>query len=84
VFHEVIPVVRDELALMFKARWRASSLEHYEPMARALAVTGIVHRLISGSAEIERICLDGAVKFARRAGLDRLAERFFRGLAPGQ
>jgi hypothetical protein len=60
----------------------AATLEHYEPMARSLAIVGLAHRLITGETEIEQVCLEGAVAFSRYAGLEELAQHFAAGLAP--
>ncbi|MEA2911646.1 MAG: hypothetical protein QOJ15_3727 [Bradyrhizobium sp.] len=58
----------------------ATTLEHYEAMARSIAQVGLAHRFVSGDGTLERICLIGAVKFARWEGMDDLAEHFARGL----
>jgi hypothetical protein len=58
----------------------AATLEHYEPMSRSLAIVGLTHRLITGSPDVERVCLEGAVAFAHRAGLDDLAQHLRNGL----
>jgi hypothetical protein len=60
----------------------AATLEHYEPMARNLAMVGLAHRVITRETEIEKVCLEGAVAFARYAGLEDLAQHFAAGLAP--
>ena len=59
----------------------AATLEHYEPMARNLAMVGLAHRVITRETEIEKVCLEGAVAFARYAGLEDLAQHFAAGQA---
>jgi hypothetical protein len=54
----------------------ATTLEHYEPMARAIATVGIAHRLLTRDDTLERVCLDGAAKFARWGGMEDLAAYF--------
>jgi hypothetical protein len=59
----------------------ATTLEHYEPMARSLALVGLAHRMITRETDVEQVCLEGAVAFARYAGLEDLAQHFAAGLA---
>jgi hypothetical protein len=78
------PTTDDLQAAMYTALFCfvvATTLEHYEPMSRSLAIVGLAHRLITRSPDVERVCLEGAVAFAHRAGLDDLAQHLRNGLS---
>jgi hypothetical protein len=54
----------------------ATTLEHYEPMARAIANVGLAHWFLTRDNTLERICLAGATKFAGWGGREDLAAYF--------
>lgn len=54
----------------------ATTLEYYEPMARSIATVGLAYSIVTKDGTFHRVCLSGAMKFARLGRVDDLAEYF--------
>ena len=59
----------------------ATTLEHYEPMARSIVQVGLAHGALTRDTTFGRTCFAGAAKFARWGGMEELAAYFAEGAA---